>query len=477
MKATPLIVDLDGTLIHTDMLHESALQAVGNNPLIACMFPIWLSHGKAFLKKRLADKTSIIPESLPYNTVFLDWLRKERESGRVLVLCTASDHAIASAISEHLGIFDDVIASDGSLNLAGENKAKALEERYGKGGFDYAGNGVADLAVWRLTRKAIVVNASQRLQKAVGGCCEVERVFPPSVREFSSVWRHVFRIQQWLKNLLIFIPLFASHQLMHFTYWQSLSLAFIAFCLCASAVYIANDLLDLQSDRLHPRKRNRPFASGAVPLWLGVILSPLLLLASLLLAEWVGGTFLPWLASYFILTCLYSWRIKRVVLVDCIVLAMLYTLRLVAGAAATNITLSFWMLAFSAFLFFSLALVKRFVELEVQLQSGNEKAHGRGYYTADARLVQMLGIASGYASILIFALYLNSKEILCLYRKPEFVWGAIPILLFWISWMWLQASRGNMPDDPIVFAVKDKASLMAGAVFVLVIIVGTVGFS
>jgi 4-hydroxybenzoate polyprenyltransferase len=241
-------------------------------------------------------------------------------------------------------------------------------------------------------------------------------------------------------------------------------------------VYITNDLLDLESDRQHPRKSKRPFASGSLPTWIGVVLAPLLLLVSLGLASYVGTDFFKCLLFYFGMTCAYSWGLKRLILIDCITLAILYTTRIIAGAAAAHLGLSFWLLVFSVFLFLSLAFVKRYAELEVQMLHGKKKVLGRGYYTSDAPLIQTLGISSGYAAVLVLALYLNSDAVLKLYRTPECLWGAVPVVLFWISWIWMQAHRGNMHDDPLVFAIKDKASLVSGIAFALVLIFGTVGW-
>lgn len=475
MVIYPLVVDLDGTLVHTDMLHESALRVLRDSPMDTFRIPFWLSKGKAVLKQHLASRTEFDPTSLPYNGELLDWLRQQKSAGRKLVLCTASDRSIALSIAGHLDIFDEVIASDGLINLAGKHKAEALEQRFGRSGFDYAGNSIADLAVWEYARRAVIVNASNGLAKKAGEVCQVEQVFPPRARGFSA-WRRVLRVHQWLKNLLLFVPIFAAHQLTNTGSWVSLTFAFFSFSLCASAVYIANDLLDLESDRQHPRKQNRPFASGQVPAWMGVALAPVLLITSLGLGSYVGGGFRSWLVLYFVLTCAYSLSLKRLMLVDCLILAILYTFRIIAGAMAVGHGLSFWLLAFSVFLFLSLAFIKRYAELGVQLLSGKEKVHGRGYHTADAPLIQTMGIASGYASVLVLALYLNSEAVVTLYRVPEFVWAAVPIMLFWISWMWMQAHRGKMHDDPLVFAVKDKTSLLAGMVFAGVVAMGTVGW-
>lgn len=473
--SVPLVIDLDGTLIHTDMLHESTLRLVRDAPLELLRLPFLLARGKAVLKRHVAQHSNFDPAALPYNQKLLEWLQGQRAAGRKLVLCTATDATIAQAIADHLGLFDEVIASDGNTNVAGELKAQALRERFGPRGFDYAGNAAPDLPVWAQARKSIVVNGDAALIQKAQDIAEVEHVFPLQPAGLSTL-RRMLRVHQWLKNLLLFVPLLAAHQLGNGPAWLVLLLAFASFSLCASSVYIANDLLDLESDRLHPRKRLRPFASGQMPVWQGVVFAPLLLLASLLLGTFVGGQFLPWLLAYFVLTCAYSWGLKRLVLVDCLTLALLYTLRIVAGAAAVGQALSFWLLAFSVFLFLSLAFVKRYAELEVQVLSGKQKIHGRGYHTTDAPLVQTMGIVSGYASVLVLALYLNSEAVQRLYRAPQVIWGAVPVMLFWVSWMWLQAHRGQMHDDPLVFAVKDRASLAAGMIFVAIIAAGAVGW-
>jgi 4-hydroxybenzoate polyprenyltransferase/phosphoserine phosphatase len=471
----PLIVDLDGTLILTDMLHESALRVSRDSPRDLLRMPFWLARGKAVLKRELAGRGEFDATSLPYNLVLLEWLKAQRALGRRLILCTASDRVFADAVAAHLDVFDEVMASDGTVNLAGHHKAEALEQRFGKGGFDYAGNSSADLKVWRRARRAIVVNASAGLAARAAQLCEVEREFPAAPRGLNA-WRKVLRVHQWLKNLLLFVPMLAAHELSSHALWSTMMLAFVSFSLCASTVYIANDLLDLESDRAHPRKRLRPFASGAVPVWMGVALAPLLLVVSLALGAMVGGGFLPWLLVYFILTCAYSWGLKRLMLVDCVTLAVLYTLRIIAGAAAADMPLSFWLLAFAVFLFLSLAFVKRYAELQSQALQGKSKVHGRGYYTSDAVPVQTMGISAGYAAAVVLALYLNSDTVVMLYAKPEAVWGAVPVLLFWISWIWMRAHRGEMHDDPLVFAVKDKASLLAGLVFGVVLLIGAVGW-
>lgn len=471
----PLCVDLDGTLIHSDMLHETVIGLVKVDPIAALRLPFWLLRGKAELKQRIAGLIEFDPASLPYNLDFVEWLRQQHTQGRRLILCTASDRSIAAPIAKHLGFFDEVIASDGVVNLAGENKAKTLVDRFGERGFDYAGNSSADLSVWEHARRTILVNASSQLQCDAEACAEVEAVFEGLNSGF-MVWRKMLRVHQWLKNALLFVPLLAAHRVADGEAWLALLLAFVAFSLCASSVYIINDLLDLESDRQHPRKCKRPFASGVVPVWHGVLLAPVLLALSLLVAAQVGSAFMAWLVAYFAVTCLYSIKLKQLVLIDCLTLAMLYTSRIVAGAAAVGMLLSFWLLAFSVFLFLSLAFVKRFAELQVQLLHGKHKVQGRGYLTDDAPLVLMLGVVAGFSSVLVLALYLNSEDVMSLYQNPHWVWGNVPVMQFWISWVWLRAYRGEMHDDPLTFAINDKASLLAGAAFALFLAIGSAGW-
>jgi 4-hydroxybenzoate polyprenyltransferase len=268
----------------------------------------------------------------------------------------------------------------------------------------------------------------------------------------------------------------AAHQLENLDDWLLLTCAFVSFGLCASAVYVANDLLDLESDRIHPRKRNRPFAAGVLPVWKGVVASPVLAVLGMALAALVGKAFVAWLAVYLALTTLYSCVLKRMLLIDCFVLALLYTVRVLAGGSVVGLQISFWLLAFSVFLFLSLAFVKRYAEMELQRAKGRSELHGRGYRTGDAGLVQNMGIAAGQASVLVLALYLNSDAVARLYRSPTVIWAAVPVMLFWIHWMWMQAHRGNMHDDPVVFAVRDRTSQVAGVLVGLILLAGALGW-
>ena len=472
-KEIPLCVDLDGTLISTDMLYESTLYMLKVNPLNILILPfILILNSKAVLKRFIASRYIFDPAVLPFNLEFVRFLNHQRAMGRKLILCTASDYSIANVIAKHLGIFAEIMATDGSVNLEGNRKAEALVRRFGEKGFDYAGNSLVDLKVWSHSRNAIVVNGSNGLLNKAITLCHVEKVFEPSKIKI-TIWAKALRVHQWLKNGLLLVPLLAAHQLADVAAWITLFWAFVAFCLCASSVYITNDLLDLESDRLHPRKRNRPFASGALQVSKGAAVAPLLCLLSCFVGAYVGLGFLLWLLIYFVLTFIYSLKLKQLVLVDCMTLAILYTLRIVAGAVAVGGAISFWLLAFSVFLFLSLAFIKRFAELQVQLFQGKRKANGRGYFTNDAPLIQMLGIASGFMSVLVLAFYLNSPEVQLLYVQPAWVWGNVPVMVFWISWLWLHAHRGEMHDDPLIFAIKDKVSLVSGVLFAGFLLLGS----
>jgi len=471
-KDKPLIVDLDGTLIRTDLLYESLLLLVREKLYFLFLLPYWLFRGKAHLKRMLTRCTTISVQTLPYHQELLVWLKQQRDHGRYLVLCSASDSLNVQLVAQHLGIFDEVIASDGLVNLAGAHKAAELVRTFGAKGFDYVGNSSDDLHVWAQAHAGIVVNASERVLKKAQQIIPIVQIFQSPQIELNDCLR-VLRAHQWVKNILLFIPLLAAHVLITLELTQHMLLAFLSFSLCASAVYITNDLLDLESDRQHPRKYKRPFASGKIPIWNGLVLAPILLLSSITIGVLVSQEFTVCLLIYFGLTCAYSFFLKRVALLDCMVLAILYTLRIVAGAIAAEVPLSFWLLSFSVFLFLSLAFIKRYAELYSSEKIDGEKINGRGYMTSDQSLIQQMGVSSGFAASLLLALYLNSENVARLYHKPEIIWASIPLILLWLSRMWLKAHRGLMHDDPILFAIKDKASLLIGVLFVGVFYLAT----
>lgn len=463
----PLCVDLDGTLIRSDMLAESALSLLRHNPLYLLRFGFWLARGKAHLKREIAQRAEVDVTTLPYEPRVLDWLRTAAGDRR-RVLCTASDQKLADAVAAHVGGFDEVLASDGSRNLSGAHKGDELSRRFGERGFDYAGNEARDLCVWNRARRAIVVNASPALVRRAGSVSEVERVFARDGGR-ARAWMRALRLHQWLKNLLVFLPLLTAHLVLVPDAVLRSVLAFFSFCLCASGVYLLNDLLDLDADRRHPRKRLRPFAAGTLPITSGLVAAPLLTLAAFALALSISKLFALALAGYYVLTLAYSFGFKRIAMLDTVVLAALYTIRIIAGTAALRIGVSFWLLAFSMFLFLSLAMIKRYTELRGLLMAGDSRSAGRGYAVDDLALVQSLGSTSGYLAVLVLALYINSTASELLYRHPPVLWLLCPLLLYWISRAWLIAHRGSMHDDPVVFAVTDRTSRLLLALAVVVV--------
>lgn len=460
-QAVPLCVDLDGTLIHSDLLLESFLLMIKRNPLYLLLFPLWLLRGKAHLKAEIAKRVTLNGAALPYNQSFLTWLNTQRKAGRSLWLCTASDARMAEVVASHLGIFDGVLASDGHTNLSGHNKAHQLVERFGAKGFDYCGNHRVDLPIWAQSREAIVVNAPASLAQLAEQVATVSHTVPSQQLSIKIVAK-ALRVHQWAKNALVFVPLAAAHKLTEAGALVDSLLAFIAFSLCASSVYLLNDMLDLEADRQHHNKCERPFAAGRLSLLFGLLAAPALLLGALLLAAMLPAKFLVVLILYYLATLAYSFGIKKVVMVDVLALAGLYTVRIVAGAAATTIPLSFWLLIFAIFIFLSLAIVKRYAELYAMQEQGKLSAKGRGYRVDDLSILQSLGTSAGYLSILVLGLYLNSPEVSQMYHQPKFAWALVPIMLYWISRIWMQTHRGQMHDDPLVYALKDRVSLLTG---------------
>lgn len=467
-KAVPICVDLDGTLIHSDLLLESFLLLIKRNPLYLLLVPLWLLQGKARLKRQIASRVQLDGSALPYTKPLLDWLRGQKEQGRPVWLCTASDASLAKAVADHVGFFDGVLASDGQLNLSGSNKAAELVKRFGDKGFDYCGNEKVDLAVWRHARSAIVVNADEGLVRAAGGVTQVAHSIAPLPGGIKVILK-ALRVHQWAKNALIFVPVAAAHQLSDSAALVNSLLAFLSFSLCASSVYLLNDMLDLAADRQHHSKCRRPFASGQLSLLFGLLAAPVLLAVAVAVALILPIKFFGVLVAYYVATLAYSFGIKKVVMVDVLALAGLYTVRIVAGAAATAIPLSFWLLMFAIFIFLSLAIVKRYAELYVMKQQGKLKAKGRGYQVEDLALLQSLGGASGYLSILVLGLYVNSPDIAVMYKHPKIVWALVPVMLYWISRIWMETHRGRMHDDPLVFALKDRVSLLTGALAAVVL--------
>jgi len=467
----PLCVDLDGTLLRTDMVWESLVHLLKRNPLYFLPIIIWLLRGRAYLKAQIAERVQIEVDTLPYNQELIEFLWAEKRSGRTIILATASDSRLAHRIASHLRLFDEVLASDGKINLRGKNKVNLLAERFGAKNFDYAGNSTVDFPVWEQSRQAIVVGNAGLVEQARQRTA-VTRIFATH-EKFLPALIQALRPHQWVKNLIVFVPLLTAHKLGDRALLLQATLAFFAFSLCASAVYMLNDLFDLEADRHHPTKRLRPFAAGDLPLALGLAAFPALIAASGILAWRLPWDFSAVLGVYVLLTTSYSLRIREVPLLDVFCLAGLYTVRLIGGHAATHVDYSFWLLLFSMFIFLSLALMKRFTELLAARQQNKLNLKGRGYTAGDLELVATLGTSSGYLAVLVLALYANSQELAKgihrLYKTPLLLLLMCPLLLYWVSRVWLLAHRGEMHEDPIVFAIKDRASYVVGFLILLVL--------
>lgn len=470
----PLVVDLDGTLVRSDLLLETLLAAARRSPSTLLRLPFWLAGGRAALKRELASRASVPVATLPYRAEVLALVEEALRAGRRVVLATASDERVAREVARHVG-FSDVVASDGTRNMKGQAKREALVARYGERGFDYVGDSPADVPVWTSARRAFVAgHAPGVLDAARRVAPEATRV--PAVAAPPQPWLRVLRANQWPKNLLVLVPLLTAHAWNEPGAFAQAVVAFAAFCLVASAIYVANDLLDLPADRLHERKRRRPFAAGDVDLRWGFALVPLLLAASVALAALASGTGLALaIATYAIVALAYSLRAKQVVGVDVLVIAFLHTLRIVGGAAAVAVPVSHWLLAFSMFIFLSIALAKRHGELAKHLAQASPPGAvpGRGYVPADAPVVASLGTASGYMAVMVLALYINSETVAVLYSRPWLLW-AIPVLvLYWVTRAWILTHRGTIAEDPLSFALRDPPSYAVAGLLVLCVLFAT----
>jgi 4-hydroxybenzoate polyprenyltransferase/phosphoserine phosphatase len=468
-RTIPLAVDLDGTLIATDLLWESLFLLLRKNPLYLFLVPVWLLSGAARLKQEIAARVDIDPAGLPYREELVERLRNERNAGRRLVLATGTPRKFAEAISAHLGLFDGVHATDGALNLTAQRKCAVLVSAYGDGGFDYAGNSRHDLACFDVARAAIVVapdRQAARWQSEHGS--ELLMTPKPTLKTYLKM----LRAHQWAKNTLIAVPMVLSHEYFNLGMIAACLLAFVSFSAAASAVYIVNDFFDLALDRKHQTKRKRPFASGLLSIPFGLKVSAGLILTSVVAAAFLPPLFAGALAAYLVTTTAYSLAVKRMLLIDVLTLAGLYTIRILAGAAATGTTVSFWLLAFAIFFFLSLALVKRYVELrQTPDLAVGQRIAGRGYRCEDQEIIAQAGMASAFSSAMVLALYIDSDAVKELYKSPWLMWPVAPIILYLTMRVWILARRDQMHDDPVVFIISDWRSqlmILFGAVLLAV---------
>jgi 4-hydroxybenzoate polyprenyltransferase len=451
----PLVVDLDGTLVRSDLLIETLFLFARLRPLGLLAIPFWLAKGQAHLKARLARAAPPDVQTLPYCERTIARLASERARGVPIILATGADEGLANAVATHLGLFDAVLASDGTLNLIGVSKRDRLVAEFGLHGFDYLGAEPADQPVRQAARKTITPALAGRQEGLTGSGL--------------GAYLRALRPHQWLKNALVLVPLFAAHRLYEPDLLGAVLLAFAAFSLCASSAYLVNDLMDLPSDRHHPRKKQRPFASGAISPVRGAVLIPILLAGGLGIAALLPAPFLAVLGLYYAITLAYSVRLKDVVILDVLTLAGLYALRVIGGSAAVGLPPSAWLLASCVFFFFSLAMVKRYAELVAMRRVEGKRAHARGYLLEDAELLAALGGASGYLAILVLALDIAGDAGPTPELRHDLVWLICLLLLYWISYAWLMAHRGRMHDDPLVFALNDRVSqtLLLGMAVIL----------
>jgi len=462
-----LCVDLDGTLIATDLLWESLLSATRRNPAAVLLTPFWLLRGRAMLKRRLAELADIDYSVLPYRADVLAFVTGEHDRGRRVVLATASDQLLADRVADHLQIFSGVIASDGVVNLKGKAKAAQLISRFGAKNYDYIGDSTADVDCWADAADAITVGVSP--------VHRVTHLRPLVVSPTSlgvSLLRALVRAlrpHQWLKNLLLFVPVLGAHRLDWPTIATAIA-AFVSLSLCASGGYVLNDLLDLAVDRRHPRKKSRPFAAGRLSIRAGVSLVALLWTVGFAVALTLPWQFGALVGVYLVSTAAYSIRLKREPILDVLFLAGLYVLRVVGGGLATGIVVSTWLLAFTLFICLSLAYLKRFIEVRAQQVGSQDAVPGRGYVPDDASWLQSAGLASAYLSVLVLALYVNNPDVTRLYTRPERLLLICPLLLYGTTKVWLSAQRREVHDDPLVAVISDPASYVLLALTAAIVV-------
>jgi len=454
-----LCIDLDGTLIRTDILLEGLAALLRRAPWMILVLPFWLLRGKAYLEARIAERAPVDAALLPYNADVLDLCRNH--PGEVFLVTGAAERA-ARRIADHLACFDGLIATTGRTHLSGDAKLAAIRDRIGDRAFAYAGDRRIDLAVWKEAAHAIVVGPDSLCRRARALSDEVTHIATPGPSP--RVWIKALRVHQWVKNTLVFVPLMTAHLFTELSPIIQSVLAFAAFCIASSSVYLLNDMVDLEADRSHPTKRKRPFAAGQLSLRVGFLSTPVMMTGALVGAWLLRPAFALVLATYLALTLLYAFILKQKALVDVLTLAGLFTLRIFAGVAALQVAMSEWLLAFSMFFFLSLAFLKRFAELHNLRERGGQTAPGRAYRVEDDLAMALFGVVGGYMAVLVFALYISSEKVSTLYTHPELLWLICPLQFYWVSRMWLAARRGEMNEDPIIFAFKDTMSYAVGGI-------------
>ncbi len=474
-SALPLVLDLDGTLLRTDSLMETLAAFLRANPLHVFLVAFWLLRGRPHLKRQLALKAKYDASSWPQNDDLIAYAEAQAAAGRTIVLATASDAHIADAMRERFAFISETLASNGSTsNLKSRAKAAAVSARFPEG-FVYAGDSRADIDVWRAARGAVVAGRSQALAAAAAKHAPVEAQFcepGPSIK----VWIKALRLHQWAKNALVFIPLLLGGKALDIQAWVACITCFFAMGVLASSTYLINDLIDLESDRKHWSKQRRPLASGALPLSHALVATPLGLAGGLALGYWAGGVAgLSMLLAYLLVTLAYSFALKRAPILDAVTLGGLFTIRLGMGIVFAQVAPSAWLLIFSMFLFSSLSLAKRATEIGRMTAHGHLSTPGRGYVAADLPTVAGFGASGAVAAALVLVLYLIEEAFdKAFYGAPQLLW-AVPIgLSLWLGRIWLLCGRGELEDDPVAFAVKDRISLLLAAAMAVIFVAAVI---
>jgi 4-hydroxybenzoate polyprenyltransferase/phosphoserine phosphatase len=466
----PLIMDVDGTLIRSDLLWEGLAWVLTRRPRRLLPALLALSGGRPSLKAFLAREADIDIDDLPLEPAALELIEEARATGVQVILASAGHTSQVDGLKDRVGA-DLAWGSDEATNLKGRRKLAQIREHFGQ--FDYVGNSGADLPLWKAARRPIAVNASRlTLRRA-------KRARPDLVVvqvERASTWRlwiRQLRPHHWAKNALLFVPALAAHLAPSFELGVRLLAGFAAFSATASAVYLFNDLADLASDRAHPRKRNRPLAAGEILIPAALVAGLLLVAAAAVVAWQLSPRFAGVIAAYLIITYAYSLSLKQHLAIDVITLATLYTVRIVAGAVLVEVPLSRWFLAFSIFLFLSLALAKRAVELRGAVARNTRKIAGRGYRPEDLPILSAMGIAAAAGSALVYCLYISGDEVTRLYGNPDLLWIGLPLFLYWNLRLWLFADRGTLQEDPVAFALKDPITYVVAAAFLAAVWIAT----
>ena len=455
----PLCVNCEHALLKTNLFQEAVFLYVRRHPLNIFLLPIWLLRNKSSLIQKMSQDLQINWRTVPLWERVVERVRAALNDGRRVIFLTAMPQPWSQMLSKEFAGSEVILQSGASGSGPHATAASSLIELFGLKGFDYIGDGRSDLAVCESARRVLLVTSDRAAIAEANAVSLVESVVPKDRTESFAFFKMI-RVHQWVKNLLIWVPLLAAHKLTSIHGIALAAEAFLAFSFCASSVYVLNDLLDVESDRQHARKRNRPLAAGKIEANHALLAGLLLFVAAVWLSLRVSNLFTLTVAIYFAMTLAYSMRLKRQVIVDVMLLAALYTIRVVAGAVATTVVPSFWLLAFSMFLFLSLAVVKRYSEMLVTLSQDKLYAAGRGYSVEDLPVLLSLGMSTGVAAIVVLALYINDPSTSKLYPTTIWLWPVPPLMLYWISRVWMKAHRGEMHDDPVVFAMRDWQSLL-----------------